>query len=130
MHTRHVVVWLDHSEAHVIHFNREGSESEHIRAAAKPHLHVKAQGQAGSGRSAEDRTYLDAVVSAVEDAQEILLVGPGSEKAALYKHMLKSHHPVAEKVVSVESADHPTDAQLLAYARKYFIASDRMQHGL
>ena len=129
MHTRHVVVWLDHSEAHVIHFNREGSEAEHIRATAKPHRHVKANARTGSGRSAEDRAYLDAVVSAVEDAEEILVVGPGSEKVSLYKHMLEAHHPVAEKVVSVESADHPTDAQLLAYARKYFVASDRMRHG-
>lgn len=130
MQTRHVVVWLDHSEAHVIHFNREASEAEHIRATAKPHLNVRAGVRAGSGRSAQDRAYLDAVVSAVKDAQEILVVGPGSEKAQLYKHMLKAHHPVAEKVVSVESADHPTDAQLLAYARKYFLASDRMRLGL
>jgi hypothetical protein len=30
-------------------------------------------------------------------------------------------------IVGVETVDHPSDAQLVAYARKYFIAADRMQ---
>jgi len=29
-------------------------------------------------------------------------------------------------VVGVESIDHPTDGQLVAYARKYFVAKDKM----
>lgn len=127
MHTQHVVVWLDHTEAHVIHFNRDSSEAERIKAGNKPHLHVKAGGNGGSGRAAEDKQYLDAVVDAVKDAEAILVVGPGSEKLALVKYMLKHHHTVAEKVVAVESADHPTDGQLLAHARKYFVAADRMR---
>jgi len=126
MHSFHVVVWLDHTEAHVIHFNRDESQADVIKSGGKPHLHVRASG--GSGRSAaENRTYLDQVVSAVKDAQAILIVGPGSEKTVLYKHMVKVHPEVAEKVASVESADHPTDGQLLAHARKYFVASDRMR---
>jgi len=126
MHSFHVVVWLDHTEAHVIHFNRDESQADIIKSGSKPHLHVRASG--GSGRSAaENRTYLDQVVSAVKDAQAILIVGPGSEKTVLYKHMVKVHPEVAEKVASVESADHPTDGQLLAHARKYFVASDRMR---
>ena len=28
--------------------------------------------------------------------------------------------------MGVESVDHPTDGQLVAYARKYFVAKDRM----
>jgi transposase len=30
-------------------------------------------------------------------------------------------------IVGVETVDHPSDAQLVAYARKYFKATDRMQ---
>jgi hypothetical protein len=29
-------------------------------------------------------------------------------------------------IVAVESADHPTDAEVLAYARRHFTALDRM----
>lgn len=127
MHTQHVVVWLDHTEAHVIHFNRDASEAEHIKSSGKPHLHVKAGGNGGSGHAAEDKHYLEAVTNAVKDAEAILVVGPGSEKLALVKYMMKHHHTVADKVVAVESSDHPTDGQLLAHARKYFVASDRMR---
>ncbi len=125
MHTFHVVAWLDHTEAHVIHFNRDESQTDIIKSTHRPHLHVKAGGN--GGRNGEDRAYLEQVVSAVKDAEAILLTGPGSEKAVLYKYLLKQHPQVAEKVVSVETSDHPTDGQLLAYARKYFIASDRMR---
>lgn len=125
MQSFHVVVWLDHTEAHVIHFNRDEAQTDIIKSATKPHLHVKAGGN--GGRSADDRAYLDQVVSAVKDAEEILITGPGTEKTVLYKYMLKQYHSVAEKVVSVESSDHPTDNQLLAYARKFFVAADRMR---
>jgi hypothetical protein len=32
----------------------------------------------------------------------------------------------AAKVVGIESAVHPTDAQIVAAARRYFVATDRM----
>jgi stalled ribosome rescue protein Dom34 len=127
MQSKHVVVWLDHTEAHIIHFNRDDAEANHLKSAGKQHLHVKASGSGGSGRAAEDRNYLDGVVDAVKDAEAILIVGPGFEKLALVKHMLKHHHLTAEKVVAVESSDHPSDGQLLAHARKYFVGSDRMR---
>jgi hypothetical protein len=31
------------------------------------------------------------------------------------------------RVVGVETVDHPTDRQLVAYAKKYFARSDRIQ---
>ena len=31
---------------------------------------------------------------------------------------------MAELVVGVETVDHPSDGQLIAYARKYFVARD------
>jgi hypothetical protein len=33
---------------------------------------------------------------------------------------------MAELVVGIETVDHPTDGQLIAYARKYFIAKDAL----
>jgi hypothetical protein len=58
---------------------------------------------------------------------EILIVGPGNEKLALLKHLQKHQHDLAEKVVSVETIDHPSNGQLLAYARKYFAKVDLMR---
>ena len=39
---------------------------------------------------------------------------------------IENPQSTAEKVVGVETVDHPSDGQLVAYARKYFVAKDRM----
>lgn len=120
----HAVVWLDHSEAHVMHISPEDVEKSVIYTA-KPHAHLHAKsGAVGSGRPAESKAYYHAVAESLSGAQEILVVGPAQAKLQLIKH-LHAHHPaMAELVVGIETVDHPTDGQLIAYARKYFIAKD------
>jgi len=127
MSFNHVVAWIDHVEAHVIHFNAEAADSEVIKTVSThPHLHAKA-GTVGSGRAAESKPYFDDVAHALASATEILIVGPAQEKLELMKHLIKHHPAVAHCVMSVESADHPTDGQLLKYARKYFLKADMLR---
>lgn len=122
----HVIAWVDHTQAHIIHFNPEAAESEIIKThSTHPHLHNKSGAQ-GSGHAPENSHYFDAIATAVNDAQEILIVGPGLEKLSLVKHLIKHHHDVAEKIISVETIDHPSDGQLLNYARKYFLKADQL----
>ncbi|MBI1889825.1 MAG: translational machinery protein [Burkholderiales bacterium] len=116
----HVVVWLDQAEAHIIHFNREEASAELVKSSFH---HLKAGVGAQHG-SSEQAAYLEEVVKTLADADEILIVGPGLEKLTLVKYLLKHHHGVSEKVVGVETVDHPSDGQLLAYARKYFVRAD------
>ena len=127
MSFNHAVVWLDHSEAHVMHFNADAAESERIRAHSKhKHLHSRS-GVPGPGHSPEDRKYYHEVARALAESLEILIVGPSSAKLALMKHMLNHDPVIAGKVVGIESVDHPSDGQLLAYARHYFVKVDRMR---
>ncbi len=120
MSLNHVVAWIDHAEAHIIHFNPEAPESEAVKIASSyTHGHNKA-GVDKAVNPGDAVHYFDAVADAVKDAGAILVVGPGMEKLALMKHLIKNQHLVAEKVFSVETVDHPNDAQLQAYARKYF----------
>ena len=122
----HAVVWIDHKEAHVIHFDTADSESEVIKTrSTHPHLHHKS-GSTGSGHSSADTHYLHAVAEAVAEAREILVVGPGSAKLELIRHAEKHDPKVSAKILGVETVDHPSDRQLLAYARKYFLRVDKM----
>ena len=122
----HAVIWIDHKEAHVIHFDADDSASEVIKTRSTHlHLHHKS-GSTGSGHSGAEKHYLHAVVEAVADAREILVVGPGSAKLELIRHAEKHDPKVAPKILGVETVDHPTDRQLLAYARKYFLRVDKM----
>jgi len=116
----HAVVWLDQTEAHVIHFSRDAAETDVIKTTSQH----KKDGVVGNNRAEEDTTYFDEVATAITDSKEILIVGPGMEKLAFIRHLNKSHADIAEKVVSVETVDHPNDGQLLAYARKYFVKAD------
>lgn len=123
----HCVVWIDHREAHVIGFNPNDADASIVHPHAKhEHLHRK-HGAVGSGRLPENHIYYQAIANAIKDAGEILIVGPSSAKLELFKH-LQTHVPaIAAHVVSVETVDHPTDAELLKFARHHFIADDQMR---
>jgi hypothetical protein len=58
------------------------------------------------------------------NALQILVVGPGLEKMAFIKYLLRHKHQLAEKIVDVETVAHPGDPQLLALACKYFLKAD------
>jgi len=124
MSFNHVVVWLDQAEAHVIHFTRDDSNTEVIKTASV-HQHQKS-GVDASVQSERNPAYLNDIAAALDGAKQILIVGPGQEKLTLIKHLEKQHAGIADKVVSVETVDHPSDSQLLAYARKYFVKEDMM----
>ena len=127
----HAVVWIDHAEAHVMHISPDDVESSIVRPA-KGHqkLHHKRGndkgGAVGFGKAPEDQHFYHEVVEALKGAKEILVVGPANAKLNLIKHIHSHDKAMTDKVIGVESVDHPTDAQLVAYARKYFVAADRM----
>ncbi|HPB90468.1 MAG TPA: hypothetical protein PK372_01790 [Rugosibacter sp.] len=123
----HAIVWIDHTQAHVMHISPDDVEAAIVRPA-NPHQHLhNKRGVVGAGRAPEDQHFYHAVVEALKGAQEILIVGPASAKLNLVKHIHSHDAQLSDKVVGVESVDHPTDGQLVAYARKYFEAADRMR---
>jgi len=67
------------------------------------------------------------VTKAVADAEAILVVGPANEKHELVKHIQRVHPSMMVKVEGVESADHPSDGELVAHARRFLKAADRMR---
>lgn len=122
----HAVVWLDHREAKIFPFNKDDFETIHVLPDRPTrHLHHKA-GAIGSGHAKVDTGFLADIVTALHGSGEILVVGPGSAKTELLKYA-QSHAPeTAKRILGVESADHPTDRQIVAHARAYFDRADRM----
>ena len=89
------------------------------------HIHHKAN-TIGSGHATTSPDYLRAVAEAVSDAGSVLITGPANAKTELVEY-IRLHDPRLAKVIAgVETVDHPTDAQLVAYARKYLKAADRL----
>lgn len=126
MSLNHAVIWIDHKEAHVMFLSEDASEAEIIKSkSTHAHLHHKAN-EIGSGKVALDSKYLHSVTQAVKESKEILILGPGSAKLELIKHAHKHDAKLAEKIVGVETVDHPSDKEILAHARKFFYKVDRM----
>jgi stalled ribosome rescue protein Dom34 len=122
----HAVAWIDHNEAHIIHFNADQSEELTVHSKHRnSHLHHKS-GQLGDGRTPEDHSFYQAASDALIGAEKILIVGPANAKSELEKHMKHHAKDLATGIVGVETVDHPTDGQILKLARKYFDAADRM----
>jgi stalled ribosome rescue protein Dom34 len=126
MKTFHAAVWLDHSEARVFHIDKVGFD-ETVIVAEKPHRHIHRKsgpGAVSGRRAAGDPAFYEEVAKALTENEEILVLGPSTAKLELIKYVHKHHAPMASKVVGVETVDHPTDRQIVAYARHYFDVVD------
>jgi stalled ribosome rescue protein Dom34 len=77
--------------------------------------------------ASEDHDYLHAAAESIADAGAVLITGPANAKTELVKHIHHHDPKLMNVIVGVETVDHPSDGQLVAYARKYFKATDRMQ---
>ena len=122
MSFNHAVIWIDHQEAHVMFLSQDASEAEIIKTkSTHSHLHHKAN-EIGSGRLALDTKYLHSVIEVVKESKELLILGPGSAKLELIQH----DQQIAANIVGVETVDHPSDKEILAYARKFFYKADQM----
>ena len=124
----HAVVWIDHHEARIFRFDTEVTEATHhvIRDEhSPPHLHHKAN-SIGSGHASVNHVYLEQIAADISDAKAILIVGPSSAKHEFYKHVELRHKPLLDRIVGVETLDHPGDGPLLAHAAKSFRIAARI----
>ena len=121
----HAAVWIDGHEARVFRFNADEAEKTviHPRHSDKERRRDKQS----SHESPDDAHFLEEVTQAIADAGAILISGPGLEKTALLKYIERKHPAIKGAVEAVESADHPTDNEVVAHARKVLKAEDRMK---
>ncbi len=122
----HAVVWLDHRDARVLDFSVDESHKTVVHHhGGHRQVHHRA-GSVGAGHAPEDIRFFDEIIAALGDAQEVLLVGPGQARVAFRHHVDQHHKALAAKIVGSEVLDHPSDGELLKYARKYFVKVDQM----
>jgi stalled ribosome rescue protein Dom34 len=116
----HAVVWLDFHQAKIFMIKAEDVEARRIKADA-PHrrIHHKAQVR-GGGHVRDDRTYFEAILAAIGEADSWLIAGPGETKKDLEKYLEGHGEEPKKKLVGVEPMDHPTEGELIKQARKLF----------
>lgn len=112
----HALVWIDHQEARIFHFDASGEGREVVRSS-HPHQHLHRQ----------DPKFFHEVAGALVPAEAILITGPGSAKTELMSYLQRTDAELARRVSGVDTVDHPTDRQLAALARSFFERDARLQ---
>jgi stalled ribosome rescue protein Dom34 len=122
MSFNNAVVWIDHTKAQVIHFDKAASESESLKThSTHPHPH---QRHGDTHASEDDNTrFFDDIAAALNDASAVLVVGPAQEKNVFVTYLTAKLPTLAAKISAVETVDHPSDTQLLTFARKHFVSA-------
>ncbi len=115
----HAVVWIDHQNARILQFDAEHVESSRVKAQS----HYTRQ-HGSSVRT--EHEYFAHVCDALAGIGEVLVTGSKTAQADL-RHYVDKHRPeIASRIVGYETVDHPTENQLVAMARTYFLRHDRM----
>lgn len=117
MNTFHAVVWMDHSEAHVVMFDREHVQAQRIKSRS----HHKHQ-----SKTEDYAAFFADIGQALTGSHEVLLTGPGLARVQFRDWSEKHQSAVAKVIVDSVPTDHPTDPQLVALARQYFKKFDNM----
>ena len=122
----HAVVWIDHQEARIFHVHPEmADESRVLSPQHRVHRHPKGRGEPREHPD-DARRFFDDVAKRLEGSDSVLVVGPASAKREFITFAQEKHPRLVSKIVGIETADHPTGGEIVAHARSYFKASDRL----
>lgn len=115
----HAVVLIDHHNAQVLQFDAEHVQAQKVKASAH---HTR---QHGSTVRTEHE-FFGHVCDALQGIAEVLVTGSHTAQSD-FKHYVQKHRAaLAPHIVGWETVDHPSEAQLVALARQYFLKYDRM----
>ena len=116
---RYVVAWLNHEQAKVTPLIREGwsewavsPDGREIHNRARPGSHA-------------DGHYFNEIADALRGASVILIVGPGTPKHELMRHLSVNEPEVTARVVGLESMDEPRESDIARLAKEHFRSADR-----
>lgn len=123
----HCVIWLDHREARIIHFNAETSDERIVRPAHPPrHLHFKSGSPSGT-HAAGAPAFYRVVAKACDEVMAVLLTGPSTAKKEFVRYLSEHSPQTSGRIWGVETLGDVTDPQLLAEGRRFFAGADRMR---
>ncbi|MRD49264.1 hypothetical protein [Caenimonas koreensis] len=121
MTLQHAVAFVDHHNAQVVQF----SAGADTAVEKKLHEHRHLTKQHGSSVRSEHEFFAH-ICDALEGIAEILVVG-GHQGLADFRHYVDKHKPqTAARICDYQVVDHPSENELVALARKYFVKHDKM----
>jgi stalled ribosome rescue protein Dom34 len=122
---KHATVWIDHKEARVFHIHPDKVLESNVYAPEHD-THKRPKGAEGVRERPNDaHRFFHDVALTLDGTDTVLIVGPSTAKLEFFRYVHKHHHALEPKIIGIETVDHPTDGQIIAYARKYFKLGER-----
>jgi stalled ribosome rescue protein Dom34 len=115
----HAVVWVDHQHAQVLHLDSGSVQVHKIKAHSH---HTRQHGS----QVRTEHEFFGEVCDALTDIKEVLVTGAHKAQADFRHYVDKHRAHIAPRIVGWETVDHPTEGQLVALARRFFVKHDRM----
>jgi stalled ribosome rescue protein Dom34 len=112
------IVWIDTQRAQVLRL--QGGISHQLTVAAPAPTRIDDPSHGAKQAPDEANAFFVLVASAVEAADELLVVGPSGVKHDFVKFMHQKDHGFDSRILGVETIDNPDDHRLAGYADIYF----------
>lgn len=115
----HAVLRIDHQHAEIVEFDREHAARHNFG----PHSHYTRQHHSDVRAEHE---FFGKVCDALGAYPLVVVTGPHTGLAA-FRHYVKKHRPhLEEQLTGWEVVDHPSEGQLVTFARQYLSLHARM----
>jgi len=117
----HSAVWLDQQEARIFHVAAGNFDESTLLAPSQIARHPNPDNSQRHDQE-EQRRYFKDLAHALVGSEQVLILGPSTAKLHFLKYVHQHDHLLEARIAGVETVDHPTDKQIVAYSRKYFEA--------
>ena len=130
---KQIGLWIDHKKAVIVILEGKKEELRKIESNMEKHVRYKggSHGKTAyspqflSAETQEDRRYREhlnkyyqRVISAISEADSLLVFGAGEAKREFEKHLTQKKNHIRD--IQVEAADKMTERQIAAKVRTYF----------
>ncbi len=131
----HAAVWIDQAEARIFHIHSSAADGLHrdlvdettiLAPHHRIHRHPKDR-EVVAPDPGDTTRFFEQIAHALRGTDEILILGPASAKLELFRYLHDHEHPIGAKVVGIETVEHPTDLEIIAFARKAFVRTDHRE---
>lgn len=116
----HATVWLDHREARIFRLSSPNVDKSTVRPMMHPDRKHSRGESAHTHHPDDDRRFFAEVSNALSGYAHILVVGPSTAKLEFVSYARESNQVLEQRIAGIETVDHPTDRQIVAFGRKYF----------
>jgi hypothetical protein len=110
----HAVVWIDHHNAKVLQFDADHVAVQKVRAPSH---------DAGDHRSPShtEHDFFTGVCDELGGIPQVVVTGSQTALSNFRHHVTRRRPTLATRIVGWETVNHPSEAQMVVFARQYLI---------